>query len=78
MSDKKITIYTSPTCSFCQQAKTYLNEKGVKYEEKDVTKDSKFADEAAQKSGQFGVPVIEIDSKVIIGFDQAALDKELA
>lgn len=78
MADKQIIVYTSPTCSYCQQAKSYFNEKGLAYEEKDVTEDSKFADEAVEKSGQFGVPIILIDDEVIVGFDKDAVEQKLA
>ncbi|MFC1632693.1 glutaredoxin family protein [Patescibacteria group bacterium] len=78
MADKTITIYTSPTCAYCQQAKAYFDEKGISYEDKDVTEDTKFADESVEKSGQFGVPVIEINDEIIVGFDKEALEKKLA
>ncbi len=73
---KKITIYTTPTCPFCHQAKEYLDSKNLKYTDKDVS-DPKNAQVMIDKSGQMGVPVLDIEGKIIVGFDKAAIDKEL-
>lgn len=67
---KKITIYSTPTCPYCKMLKTYLGEHNVAYTDFDVSSDSKRAEEMIQKSGQMGVPVIDIDGELIIGFDQ--------
>ena len=71
----KIKIYTTPTCPYCHQAKEFFKEKGVKYEEYDVASDQKKAQEAVEKSGQMGVPVIDIDGKIIVGFDKEKIEK---
>lgn len=73
---KKINIYTSPTCPFCHQAKAYLDSKNIKYTDFDVT-NPKNAQTMIDKSGQMGVPVIDIEGKIIVGFDKAAIDQEL-
>jgi glutaredoxin-like YruB-family protein len=73
----KVKIYTTPVCPFCNLAKQYLKEKGIEFEEIDVSKDEKAAMEMIQKSGQMGVPVIEIDGKIVIGFDKEKIDKLL-
>jgi glutaredoxin-like YruB-family protein len=73
---KNIETYTSPTCPFCHQAKAYLNAHNIKYTDFDVT-DPKNAQAMIDKSGQMGVPVIDIEGKIIVGFDKAAIDKEL-
>jgi len=73
----KIKIYTTPTCPFCQLAKQYLKEKGFEFEEIDVSKDEKAAMEMIQKSGQMGVPVIEINGKIVVGFDKEKIDQFL-
>jgi glutaredoxin-like YruB-family protein len=65
---KKVKVYSTPTCPFCKQAKALLDEKGIKFEDIDVSKDQKQAMEMIQKSGQRGVPVIDIDGKVLVGF----------
>ena len=74
---KKIVIYFSPTCPYCKAAKEYLTAKGLEFTAYDVLNDSAKAQEMIDRSGQMGVPVIFIDDKMIIGFDQAAIDKEL-
>ncbi len=76
-SEKKVKIYTTPTCTYCHLAKEFFKENKVKYEVVDVTKDQKFVDELMRKSGQLGVPVIEVDSEIIVGFDREALKRAL-
>lgn len=73
----KIRIYSTPTCPYCHMAKDFLKGKGVKFEEIDVSKDHKAAQEMIKKSGQMGVPQIEINGKIIVGFDKEAIEKEL-
>jgi len=73
----EIMIYTTPTCPYCRMAKEYLDKKGVKYTNMDVAGSREKAQEMIKKSGQMGVPVIEVDGNIIIGFDQEALDKAL-
>jgi len=73
----KIKIYTTPTCPFCQLAKQYFKEKGFEFEEVDVSRDEAAAMEMIQKSGQMGVPMIEIDGKIVIGFDKERIDELL-
>ncbi len=72
----KIIMYTTPTCVYCQMAKKFLKEKGVEYEEIDVSDPIK-AEEMVKKSGQMGVPVIDIDGEIIVGFDKARISKLL-
>ncbi len=71
--DKKVVIYSTPTCHFCQIAKDFLKEKGIAYSEFDVAHDLERRQEMIQKSGQMGVPVIVVDNEMIIGFDQEKL-----
>ena len=73
-----VTIYSTPSCSFCVQAKEFMQGKGVVFEEKDVTKNPAWVQEMIKKSGQTGVPVIEVDGQIIIGFDRARLTELLA
>ena len=72
-----ITIYTTPTCGFCHMAKDYFKSKNVEYDEKDVTKDAEAYREITEKSGQLGVPVIDISDTIIIGFDKPKIDSAL-
>ncbi len=73
----KITIYSTPSCHYCSEAKAFLDSKGIPYTVKDVSTDEKAAEELVQKSGQSGVPVIEIDSRVIVGYSEANLKRLL-
>lgn len=71
--DKNITIYSTPTCHFCQMAKDFLKENGIAYTEFNVAGDLEKRQEMIQKSGQMGVPVIFIGDEMIIGFDKERL-----
>lgn len=71
MSNKKVEIYSTPSCHFCQMAKEYFAENGIAYTNYDVASDTERRVEMMEKSGQMGVPVIVIDDKdLIVGFDQ--------
>ena len=72
-----VVIYSTPTCGYCKRAKEYFKEKGVEYTEIDVSVDQEKAKEMVEKSGQMGVPVIEINGKMLVGFDPAAIDEAL-
>jgi glutaredoxin-like YruB-family protein len=78
MADKKVVIYSTPTCPYCKRAKEYLSRKGISYQEYNVAVDKDKAKEMIQKSGQMGVPVIIVDSEVMVGFNQVQLDKLLS
>lgn len=67
---KKVIIYSTPTCHFCNLAKDFFKEKGVKYEEFNVATDLAKRKEMMDKSGQMGVPVIEIGTDIVVGFDE--------
>ena len=68
-----VVIYTTPTCSFCHQAKEYLSNKGMEFIEHNVSVDKTAADDMMRKSGQMGVRGIIFDEQVIIGFDRTKL-----
>jgi len=74
----QVTIYSLPTCAFCQQAKSYFKRKRVKFKEISVDSDPAAQAEMVFKSGQFNVPVIDIGGKIIVGFQKTALDIILA
>ena len=78
MADKKVVIYSTPTCPFCKRAKAYLSQKGIPYTDINVATDREKSKEMIQKSGQMGVPVIIIDGEIVVGFNQAQLDKLLS
>lgn len=69
-----ITIYSTPTCAFCHATKQYLKGLGVKYEEVDVTTEPNGHEKLIEKSGQLGVPVIDIDGQIIVGFNRPQID----
>lgn len=73
----KVIVYSSPSCPWCEKLKEWLHEHRIKFEEIDVSKDIERAREMIKKSGQIGVPVTEIDGKIIIGFDLAKLKRAL-
>jgi glutaredoxin 3 len=73
MNDKKVAIYSTPTCHFCNMAKEYFDANGVKYESFDVSNDSEKRAEMMEISGQLGVPVIQIEDNVVIGFNKPKL-----
>lgn len=72
-----VTIYSSPTCGFCEMAKDYLDEKGVKYTEKDISVDNDALQFVLEKIGQAVTPIITIDDTVIVGFDRPKIDDAL-
>ncbi len=72
-----IKIYTTPSCAYCKMAKEYFKSKGVAYEEYDVMKDIAKRQEMVTRSGQLGVPVIDIDGKLVIGFDKHKINEYL-
>jgi glutaredoxin-like YruB-family protein len=65
-----IKVYSTPTCPYCVTLKKFLEEKGVKFEYIDVSKDEQALDEMIEKSGQMGVPVVDIDGQITVGFNK--------
>jgi len=74
---KKVIIYTTKTCIWCKKTKEFFKEYNVKYKEIDVGSDSRVAAEIIKKSGQMGVPVIDINGKIVVGFDEPQLRRLL-
>jgi len=74
----KVKVYSTKTCPWCYKVKDLLKEKKVKFEDIDVGADQKAANEMVEKSGQMGVPVTEINGKIIVGYDKEAIEKALA
>jgi glutaredoxin-like YruB-family protein len=73
----KVVMYTTPTCSYCRLAKTYLNQNRVRYTEIDVSRDQRAAADMVRRSGQSAVPVILIDNRPIVGFDRRRIERML-
>ena len=72
-----IKIYSTPTCPWCKRAKAYLEEKKIAYTSIDVSSNESAQKEMIDKSGQMGVPVIDIDGKIVIGFDKEKINELL-
>jgi glutaredoxin-like YruB-family protein len=73
----KVTIYSTPTCSYCLMAKAFFKEHNIEYVEKDIANDQALRDEAVAKSHQMSVPIIEIDDQIIVGFQKEKLSELL-
>jgi glutaredoxin-like YruB-family protein len=71
---KKVTIYSTPTCVYCKMAKEFFSKNNVAYEERNVASDLAARKEMVDKSHQMGVPVIDIDGTVVVGFDQKTIE----
>jgi glutaredoxin 3 len=69
-----VIVYTTPTCPYCRTVKQFLTQRGVPFVEKDVSADQEAAMEMVRRTGQQGVPVIEIDGQFVVGFDQSRLE----
>lgn len=72
-----ITVYSTTWCAFCHAAKQYFDKLGVAYKDINVEADADAAQEMVKKSGQMGVPVIDIDGSIVVGFDKPTIDKLL-
>ncbi len=75
--DKNVTIYTTPTCHFCQMSKEFFKENNISYSEINVAADAEKRQEMIQKSGQMGVPVILVGDDLVVGFDKRRLSELL-
>ena len=73
-----IKIYSTPTCVYCKMAKEYFTAKGISYGEVNVAEDDAARDEMVEKSGQMGVPVIDIDGKIFVGFNKPEIEKAVS
>jgi len=74
--NRSIKVYSTPTCPYCMMAKKFLKDNNIEFEDIDVSSNRQAAMDMVQKTGQMGVPVIEIDGQFIIGFDKERI-KEL-
>jgi len=73
-----VTIYSTAWCAFCHAAKDYLDKKGIAYTDIDIEADPASAQAVVEKSGQMGIPVLDIDDTIIVGFDRPKIDAALA
>ncbi len=74
----KVTVYSTPSCPWCVKVKEFLKENNIEFEDKDTASDEAARNEMIEKSGQMGVPVIDINGTFIVGFDQEAIEKALS
>ncbi len=72
-----ITMYTTPSCTYCKKAKDFFRQNNVRFTEYDVSRDQRKADEMVRKSGQMGVPVIDVNGRIIVGFNQPEVERAL-
>ena len=75
--NKKVIVYSTKTCPYCRMLKDFLKENNIEFTDYDVGNDREKLEEMIKKTGQIGVPVIDIDGKIIVGFDKEAIKKEL-
>jgi len=75
--NKKVTVYSTSTCPYCIRAKQFLKEHKIEFEDIDVSVNQERAQEMIKKSGQMGVPVLDIDGEIIVGFDKAKIEAKL-
>lgn len=68
-----VKVYSTPTCPYCRKAKSFLDENNIEYEDVNVASDQAAAQEMITKSGQMGVPVIEVNGNIIVGFNELKL-----
>lgn len=73
----QIIIYTTPTCVYCKMTKEFFGQNNIQYQEVDVSTDQKAQEEMIKKSGQMGVPVVDVDGQIIVGFDKEKLSELL-
>lgn len=73
----KVIVFSTPTCTFCNQAKRYFKEKNIRFTDVDVSKDQSAARDMMRRTGQMGVPVILINNKAIVGFDRNKINQML-
>ena len=74
---KSVKVYSTPTCPWCIRAKQFLKENNIEFQNLDVAGDQKAADEMMAKTGQMGVPVLDIDGEIIVGFDKDRIKQSL-
>ncbi len=73
----RVILFTTPSCTYCRLAKKYLRERGVRFKDIDVSRDAAAARDMVRRSGQQGVPVIDIGGKIVVGFDRPKIDRLL-
>ena len=75
--DKQVKVYSTSICPYCIRAKQFLKDNNIAFLNIDVSSDQEAAEEMVQKSGQMGVPVLDIDGEIIVGFDKERIQEAL-
>ena len=73
----RVIVFSTPTCTYCNAAKRYFRQKGVRFKDVDVSRDQAAARDMLRRSGQMGVPVIDIGGKIVVGFDRPKINHYL-
>jgi glutaredoxin 3 len=73
----RVIIFTTPTCTYCNAVKKYFRQKGIRFRDVDVSRDAAAARDMQRRSGQMGVPVIDIGGRIVVGFDRPKIDQLL-
>ncbi len=77
ISAKEVKVYSTPTCAYCKMVKKFLEDNSVSYQDINVAEDKAALDDIIKRSGQMGVPVIDIDGDLVIGFNKVKLKEKL-
>lgn len=73
----RVIVFSTPTCSYCNMAKQYFRRNKIRFKDVDVSRDEAAARDLVRRSGQMGVPVIDINGKLIVGFDKPQINRLL-
>ncbi len=73
----RVTVYSTPSCPYCTMVKEFLKKKQVRFEDYDVSRDAGRADEMVRKSRQMGVPVIDVNGRILVGYRPAEIERAL-
>ena len=77
-TQQRVIVFSTPTCTYCNAAKRFFREKGIKFKDVDVSRDTAAARDMVRRSGQMGVPVIDIGGKNVVGFDRPKIERYLS
>ena len=77
-TQQRVIVFSTPTCTYCNAAKRFFREKGIKFKDVDVSRDTAAARDMVRRSGQMGVPVIDIGGKIVVGFDRPKIERYLS
>ena len=76
-ANPRVIVFSTPSCTYCNAAKRYFRDNGIKFRDVDVSRDAAAARDMVRRSGQMGVPVIDIGGKIVVGFDRPKIDRFL-